>query len=487
MVNDKMSKAWAQSDSSTKRAMTWLWRLVTSVKLALSLILVIAVVSLIGIVLDQVPGHPAGQVGGKEWWLETVARPKYGVWTDVLDSLGLFQIFRSPWFLVPVAILAVSILACSMNRWKQMRKAISGGPISHSPEFYVDGGSCLQVSFSRTAVSDLARGVRGALGSQGYRVRSESSPEGLHIAADKNRYSLIGAYLGHLSLILLILGFILSSHLGFRNVSLVVPEGCVRDVGLGTRLAVSVRSFTAESWPGGEPKDYRSEVTLYRDGTEVKQGTIRVNHPMSYNGVRFYQSFYGPAVSIMVASPEGEVLYDDVVVLSGVLENPPLQRPFGSFMIPESGATVYLVGQAIDGYDPSFNLGEIGLKLYGDDSSGTFVIDRLQVGTTKELDGLRFTYVEERQFSGLELSKDPSNGIIWIGSGLLIVGLFAVLYFPRRQMWAIVQEDEHGGSRVCLRGGPTSRTGMAADLEEVIKELKKRISTGDARRNEVRS
>jgi hypothetical protein len=51
----------------------------------------------------------------------------------------------------------------------------------------------------------------------------------------------------------------------------------------------------------------------------------------------------------------------------------------------------------------------------------------------------------------------------------------------------MVQEDEHGVSRVCLRGGPTSRTGVAADLEEVIKELKKMISTGDARRDEVRS
>jgi cytochrome c biogenesis protein len=482
-----MSKAWAQIDKSTRRAATRLWHLLTSVKLALSLILAIAVVGLIGIVLDQVPGYLAAQVGGKDRWLETVARPEYGMWTDVLDSLGLFQIFRSPWFLVPVAVLAVSILACSINRWKPIRKAISGGPIRHSPEFYVDGGSCRQVSSSRTAVPDLARGVQDALRRRGYRVRSESSPEGLHIAADKNRFSPIGTYLGHLSLILLILGFILSSRLGFRNVSVVVPEGCVRDIGMGTGLAVSVRSFTAEYWPGGEPKDYRSEVTLYRDGTEVKQGTIRVNHPMSYNGVRFYQSFYGPAVSIMVESPEGAVLYDDVVALSDVLEDPPLQRPFGTFRIPERGVTVYLVGPAIDGSDPSFNQGEIGLKLYGDDSAGTFVTDRVQVSTTKELDGLRFTYVEERQFSGLEVSKDPGNAIIWTGSGLLIVGLFAVLYFPHRQIWAIVQEDEPGGVRVCLRGGPTRRSGVAGDLEAVSQEVKKSISAGDAGRDEERS
>ena len=60
-----MTKAWEQIARSTRRTMIWLWRLLTSVKLALALILVTAVVGLTGIVLDQVPGHLAGQAGGE--------------------------------------------------------------------------------------------------------------------------------------------------------------------------------------------------------------------------------------------------------------------------------------------------------------------------------------------------------------------------------------------------------------------------------------
>ena len=197
--------------------MRWLWRLLTSVKLALALILVIAVISLIGIVLDQLPLHLSGELGGKAWWLETVAGPKYGALTDVLDSLGLFQVFTSPWFLVPVAILSVSILACSVNRWKRIRHALSGGPIRHSPEFYANSSGGRQFSFSLATVPDLAGGVRDALKRKGYRVRCESSADGTHLAADKNRYPLLGTYLGHLSLVLLILGFTLSSNLGFQQ------------------------------------------------------------------------------------------------------------------------------------------------------------------------------------------------------------------------------------------------------------------------------
>jgi cytochrome c biogenesis protein len=475
-----MSRVFKPLPGSANPAIRWLWRLLTSVKLALALILVIAVISLIGIVLDQAPAHLSGDLGGKAWWLEAVARPRYGALTDVLDSLGLFQVFTSPWFLVPVALLSVSILACSVNRWQRIRHALSGGPVRHSPEFYTDSSGGRQFSFSQAAVPDLAGSVRDALKRKGYRVRFESSAEGTYLAADKNRYPLLGTYLGHLSLVLIIVGFTLSSNLGFRNVSLVVPEGSVRDVGQGTGLALSVTSFTEELWPGGEPKDFRSDVTLYHDGEEVKQGTIRVNHPMSYAGVRFYQSSYGPAAAITVENPEGVVLYDDVVALSGVLESPPLERPVGSFTIPGNGSTVYLIGTALNDTDPSFNSGEIGVKLYRNAATDNFVTDRLELGVTRELGGLRFTYAGERQYSGFEVSRDPGNKLIWIGSGLLLIGLFAVLYFPHRQVWALVQEDGHGGGKVHIREGSARRTGAASELEALSEDIGERLSAKDA-------
>jgi cytochrome c biogenesis protein len=474
-----MSKAGTSAPGWIKHGWRRLWRLLTSVRLALSLILFTALVSLTGIVVDQAPAHLSGELGGQGWWVEAVARPKYGALTDVLDSLGLFQVFRSPWFLVPVSLLAVGILACSVNRWRGIRNALSGGPVGHSPEFYADGAACRQISCHRAAGPQLLNTVRDVLRRKGYRVRTETMPEGTHLSADKNRYPLLGTYLGHLSLVLLIVGFALSSQ-GFHNVSLVVPEGSARDVGQGTRLALSVTSFAEERWPGGEPKDFRSEVTLYHDGEQVKQGTIRVNHPMSYAGVRFYQSFYGPAALIRVESPEGDVLYSDIVALSGVLESPPLERPVGSFTLPDSEATVYLVGPAVDGSDPSFNPGEIGVKLYSGSVSGSFFTDKLQMGVPRELEGLRFTYVEERQFSGLEVSRDPGVPLVWTGSALLIIGLFAVLYFPHRQVWALIRDDGNGGSRVYFREGSARRTGSASQLEALVEEIERRIPPEDA-------
>ncbi|MBI4234031.1 MAG: cytochrome c biogenesis protein ResB, partial [Chloroflexi bacterium] len=76
----------------------------------------------------------------------------------------------------------------------------------------------------------------------------------------------------------------------------------------GTNLSLKLESIVDEYWPEGPPKDYRSQVVLYENGQEVQQGVLRVNHPMSYKGVRFYQSFFGQAVVTEVRDQSGQTL-----------------------------------------------------------------------------------------------------------------------------------------------------------------------------------
>ncbi len=123
---------------------------------------------------------------------------------------------------------------------------------------------------------------------------------------------------------------------GFVITSFIVPEGSVREVGYGTNLSLRLNSFVDEYYPDGVPKDYRSQVVLYEGGREVKQDTIQVNHPMSYAGIRFYQSFFGPAAKIQVKSASGEVIYGDSVALSEDIDSMNLQRPAGSLDLPEN-------------------------------------------------------------------------------------------------------------------------------------------------------
>ncbi|MDP3063476.1 MAG: cytochrome c biogenesis protein ResB, partial [Chloroflexota bacterium] len=63
------------------------------------------------------------------------------------------------------------------------------------------------------------------------------------------------------------------------------------------------------------------------------------------------------------------------------------------------------------------------------------------------------------------------NLIIWISSGLFMVGLFAVLYFPHRQVWARVVGAASGGSDVMVRTTSSRSFGVASDFEGLAQEM----------------
>ena len=67
---------------------------------------------------------------------------------------------------------------------------------------------------------------------------------------------------------------------------------------------------------------------------------------------------------------------------------------------------------------------------------------------------------------GSRSHQDPGNQLILIGSGLgLSSGCSRYCNSPHRQVWALVQEDGHGGGTVHIREGSARRTGAASELE----------------------
>ena len=102
-----------------------IWHLFISMRTGLALMLFLALLTLAGTVLAQVP--PGVQSDAQAWaqWLDSV-RPKYGGWTTVFEYTGLFNVFSSIPFKITVVLLVTSILACSVNRaprlWRQATK-----------------------------------------------------------------------------------------------------------------------------------------------------------------------------------------------------------------------------------------------------------------------------------------------------------------------------------------------------------------------------
>ena len=134
-----------------------------------------------------------------------------------------------------------------------------------------------------------------------YHVRTVTEGENTYIAADKHRWLRLGTYLTHFSLIIFVLGFILTAAIGWNITSTPVDvKGDQWAVGNNTNLALQVNSFNVEYYIDGSIKDYVSNITLFQNGQQVEQTDISVNKPLVYNGVHFYQNSYGTSTNVQL-------------------------------------------------------------------------------------------------------------------------------------------------------------------------------------------
>ena len=85
----------------------WLWRQLTSMRTALILLFLLAVVSIPGSVLPQRGTNP---LRVDQWIEENPAS------APVLDALGFFDVYAAPWFAAVYLLLFLSLIGCVVPR-----------------------------------------------------------------------------------------------------------------------------------------------------------------------------------------------------------------------------------------------------------------------------------------------------------------------------------------------------------------------------------
>jgi cytochrome c biogenesis protein len=443
------------------------WRFFTSIRLTLVLIVIIISLSLVGIFLIQAP--PPISPGSPEYtrWLENVVRPDFGIWTYTLAFFGLFHIFRSPLFPGAGILLMFNILCCIINRWRAIKSTFHRSNIPANPDYYQNAPLIYQtLSSTATAVSS----VTSILMRYHYNVRTKKSGSSTYISADKYRYSPAGTVISHLSLILLFIGLLLGNFLGFHNDNLVVSEGTVQEVGYNTGLSLRLLSFTTDYWDGGIPRDYRSEVIIYKDGQQITSDIIRVNHPLTYSGVHFYQSFYGPAVKIKVQTTDTIEISNNTVALVGTMQAEPFQRPIGKLILQGTGFTAYLIAPAINTFDPILAENQLGIELYQGESNVPLSWAILDKGVSQDINDMEFTYLENKSFSGFTVKSDPGIWLIWLAFGLFFAGIVMVLFLPLQQTRVMIQPDDEGVT-IYVRYSGKRGPNIKAELEKFNRAL----------------
>ncbi|MGM0385441.1 MAG: cytochrome c biogenesis protein ResB [Actinomycetota bacterium] len=398
----------------------------------LALILAMVVLTLLGVLFAQAPAGVRDNPESYASWLESV-RPRYRGWTDILSALGVFRMFSSIPFIAVTSLLALSILACSAHRAPLLWRAAARPHVHVSESFFEHGRLHRTVTVPVPPEEAMDR-VRAIL--RRFRVIEDPHGPGLNLYADQFRFAPFGTVVAHVAFVIILIGVLVTSNLGFEDPDFTVSVGSTAEVGHDTGLALEVTAFRDEYHPDGTPKDYASDVVLLEDGEQVAAQTIRVNQPLDWGGVTFNQAFFGIAAEVVVTDAGGTVLHDAGVPLRWTTEDG--LYTYGVVTLQDPGLEVFVVTAASGQADRTIGAGEARIEVYPLGEMQPFASQVVVQGTPATLGDLTYTFEREQQYTGLIVSRDPGAAWVWAGSILLMLGTCAAMFFRHRRLWVRV-------------------------------------------------
>lgn len=299
-------------------------RFLGSMNLAITLLVVLAIASIIGTVLQQNQPYTSYEI-------------KFGsFWFEVFRSLGLYDVYSAVWFLLILAFLVISTTTCVtrqtpkiLKELRQFRENAQENSLRSMKDSVV-----VNSSESPERLQQVAQDIFKA---QGYKHLQKQGESYTLLAAKKGGAHHWGYWLTHIGIVVICIGGLLDSRLPMmiaewqgnlapetRNIpASEVPEisqvsksnhsfrGNV-DISEGQRanilflpmrdgylvqhlpFEVELKDFRVEHYKTGQPKSFESDLLIHdKDLEKPLEATIAVNHPLIYKGIAIYQANFG--------------------------------------------------------------------------------------------------------------------------------------------------------------------------------------------------
>ena len=308
---------------SDRRVLKSTIELLSSMRFAIALLVVLAIASIVGTVLTQDDPYPnyVNQFGP--------------FWADIFRSLGLYTVYSTWWFMLILGFLIVSISLCvvrnapkmiaDIKSWKVKVREGSLRAFHHKAEYAVGERR-----------SDTAARLSSIAAKLGYRYVVRESDGATLIAAKRGAMAKLGYIFAHLAIVVICLGGLLDSNLPIKfqmwlfGKSPISTSAVINDIAPSHRLSASNPTFRGYAWvpegqhvstailnqPSGSliqdlpfsielkkfivdyystgmPKLFASDIVVvdHQTGKRIP-ARVEVNKPFQYDGVSIYQSSF---------------------------------------------------------------------------------------------------------------------------------------------------------------------------------------------------
>lgn len=297
--------------------------LVSSMRFAISLLVLIAIAAVIGTVLkqnEQLPNY-INQFGP--------------FWAAIFEKLSLYAVYSAWWFLLAMVVLVTSTSLCilrngpkmlkDMRSWRENVREQSLRNFHHKAEWVLSESS-----------SALIQRLANVIGGSGYKIKIIPKSEATLICAKQGAANKWGYIFAHSAIVIILIGGALDSDLPIRfqewlygktpyaggglieripaqhRLSLnnpsfrgnaLIPEGGSSNTAIIPRangalvqdlpFTLQLDKFVIDFYSTGMPKLFASHVVVTDHETGKRfNAVIKVNEPLLYKGLAVYQSSF---------------------------------------------------------------------------------------------------------------------------------------------------------------------------------------------------
>lgn len=328
-----------QPDLGLRGWLRWFWRQLTSMRVALVLLLLLAVAAIPGSLVPQRAADPNGVIQYEQ---------DHPTLFKVLDTFPIqaFDVYSSVWFSSIYLLLFISLIGCVLPRIVHHFRALRSAPprtparLERMVGFAEQRISNPQATpAEREAFADRAiREAAELLRRQRYRTEVQtSSREGattISVSAERGYLRETGNLVFHIALVGVLISVAIGGLYSFNGQKVLVEgetmlnqlidydsatSGTYFNSGMLEPFSMRLDSFEVDyvspedNQPNalGQVEEFRANVTLIETDGSERGELIRVNHPLRVHDSPLYLTANGYAPTITIRNAEGTIVYSE--------------------------------------------------------------------------------------------------------------------------------------------------------------------------------
>ncbi len=342
-------------------------------------------------------------------------------------ALGLDDVFHCTWFVVITVFLCLNLLGCNLVRFPLLFKRTREG---FTPEHYLRSGNKTEL-FTSGAAEAVFTGC-------GFRKPEKGQTEDgrSYIYGVKNKAGIWGAWLCHLGMLIVIIGFGLGQMKQVQYAVYGVPGDTkpIEDTG----YELTIDDFEVALREDDTVDQYTASITMKDTRTgETQSGQTSVNHPTTLFGMRCYQNSTGWAATVQIWKDD-EMLQEAVLCAGEYVE---VEDREGLVVVFSAFYPDYVEGE--EGMPRSAsskmnNPAYLYRLYYENEILGMNVLMAKEAIT---VDDYMIIFVDPQSYTLIQIKRDPFTWLAAIGALIVLVGLILAFYLRTAEVFALQKED----------------------------------------------